>query len=160
MTAIVAAILYNFRNLVHFSGRDVRAQFWPYAIFLFVLQSIVSMALTIPITVNVMFKAFQFGMQHAATNGGQMSAADQRALEQIVNGIYTERYTRKDHNNLAVTVSIDDPAIYTKPWDIAANDFKWSPDQDFEEQICVPSEGIKYREIVGVPAGDGSGNAN
>jgi uncharacterized membrane protein YhaH (DUF805 family) len=90
MTAIFAAILHNLRNLVRFSGRDTRAQFWPYAIFLFVLQSIVSTGLTIPITVNVMAKAFQFGMQHATTNGGRMSAADQRALEQIIGGIYSE----------------------------------------------------------------------
>jgi hypothetical protein len=88
------------------------------------------------------------------------SWVDKEGHPHSVNGIYTERYTRKDHNNLTVTVSIDDPAMYTKPWDIAVNNFKWSPDQDFEEQICVPSEGIKYREIVGVPAGDGSNSTN
>ncbi|HXC28558.1 MAG TPA: DUF805 domain-containing protein [Stellaceae bacterium] len=90
MRAIVAAILYNLRNLMRFAGRDTRAQFWPYAIFLFVLQSIVSMALILPIMAKVMVKAFQFGMQHATTNGGQLTAADQKAFVQINSGIYSD----------------------------------------------------------------------
>ena len=90
MKAIVAAILYNLSNLMRFAGRDTRAQFWPYAIFLFVLQSIISMALTLPIIAKVMIKAFQFGVQHATTNGGQLSAADQKAFAQINNGIYSD----------------------------------------------------------------------
>jgi uncharacterized membrane protein YhaH (DUF805 family) len=90
MKAIGAAILYNLRNLMRFEGRDTRAQFWPYAIFLFVLQSIASLFLTIPIIVNVMIKAFQFGVQHASTKGGQLSAADQKAFAQINNGIYSD----------------------------------------------------------------------
>lgn len=90
MKAIVAAILYNLRNLMRFAGRDTRAQFWPYAIFLFILQSIVSMALMLPIIAKAMMEGFQFGLQHAATNGGQLSAADQKAFAQINSGIYSD----------------------------------------------------------------------
>jgi len=91
MTAIFAAILYNFGNLIRFSGRETRAQFWPYAIFLFIVQSIVSSAITIPIMVNVFIKAFQFGMQHARTTGGApMTAADQRAMDQMMQGVYAD----------------------------------------------------------------------
>src|ERR1700722_231145 len=48
------------------------------------------MALTLPIIAKVMIKAFQFGVQHATTNGGQLSAADQKAFAQINNGIYSD----------------------------------------------------------------------
>jgi len=73
-----------------------------------------------------------------------------------VNAIIEERYTRPDHDNLKVAISIDDPTIYTKPFLLGTNEFKWIPDQEFEEQICVPSEGIEYQKIIGVPAGDGA----
>jgi hypothetical protein len=68
-----------------------------------------------------------------------------------------ERYERKDHDTLALTVNIDDPKIYTKPFEIAVIPFKWLPDQTFEEQLCVPSEMIEYMKIIGIPAGTAEG---
>jgi hypothetical protein len=68
-----------------------------------------------------------------------------------------ERYERKDHDTLALTVNIDDPKIYTKPFEIAEIPFKWLPDQTFEEQLCVPSEMIEYMKIIGIPAGTAEG---
>jgi len=63
-----------------------------------------------------------------------------------------ERYTRVNHNNLEVTITIDDPKTYTKPFVITKANFKWIPKQDFEEQFCVPSEEAEYLKLIGEPA--------
>jgi len=68
-----------------------------------------------------------------------------------------ERYERKDHDTLVLTVNIDDPKIYTQPWKAATTTFKWIPGQTFEEQLCVPSEAIEYMKIIGYPAGTADG---
>jgi len=68
-----------------------------------------------------------------------------------------ERYTRVDHNHLELTVTMDDPKIYTKPFVLATSGFMWIPTQEAEEQLCVPSEAIVYVNTIAVPAtGDGS----
>jgi hypothetical protein len=63
-----------------------------------------------------------------------------------------ERYTRVDHNDLEVTITINDPKTYTKPFVITKSSFKWIPRQDFEEQLCVPSEEAEYLKLIGDPA--------
>ena len=63
-----------------------------------------------------------------------------------------ERYTRVDHNDLEVTITINDPKTYTKPFVITKSSFKWIPRQDFEEQLCVPSEEAEYQKLIGDPA--------
>jgi hypothetical protein len=63
-----------------------------------------------------------------------------------------ERYTRVNHNTLEVTITIDDPKTYTKPFVITNAKFKWIPQQDFEEQFCVPSEEAEYLKLIGEPA--------
>ena len=65
-----------------------------------------------------------------------------------------ERYTRIDHNDIEVSVTIDDPKMYTKPFEITKYNLKWIPEQQFEEQLCVPSEIIEYDRLVGALAGD------
>jgi len=66
-----------------------------------------------------------------------------------------ERYTRIDHNDLEVTISITDAKAYTMPFVITRSSFKWIPRQEFEEQICVPSEQAAYLKIIGDPAAIG-----
>lgn len=68
-----------------------------------------------------------------------------------------ERYHRVDHDTLVLTVMIDDPKIYTKPFELVKTTFKWIPDQVFEEQLCVPSEAIDYLNTIGLPAGTADG---
>jgi hypothetical protein len=80
-------------------------------------------------------------------NAGHPHSADLRV---------EERYTRKDHNNLEVTITIDDPKTYTKPFVITKANFTWIPQQDFEEQFCVPSEEAEYLKLVGEPAAHGT----
>jgi hypothetical protein len=63
-----------------------------------------------------------------------------------------ERYTRVNHNTLEVTITINDPKMYTKPFVITKSSFKWIPRQDYEEQLCVPSEEADYLKLIGDPA--------
>jgi uncharacterized membrane protein YhaH (DUF805 family) len=90
MKAILAAIVYNFQNLTRFSGRDTRAQFWPHAIFLFIVQSIVSMIMMIPFIISVMTKTFLFVAQHPGKPGVPINPADQQAFSQMMQGIMTD----------------------------------------------------------------------
>jgi hypothetical protein len=64
-----------------------------------------------------------------------------------------ERYTRVNHNRLEVTIKIDDPKTYTKPFVITKSIFSWIPQQEFaEEELCVPSEQAEYLKLVAEPA--------
>jgi hypothetical protein len=63
-----------------------------------------------------------------------------------------ERFHRIDHNNLQVVVTIDDPKIYTQPFTLTTNNYKWIPDQQLEEQLCIPSQMLDYVNIIGAPA--------
>jgi len=65
----------------------------------------------------------------------------------------TERYTRLDHDTLQVTVAIDDPKTYTKPFMLGKTIYKWIPSQDFEEQLCIPSAMEAYQNFIAKPAG-------
>ena len=64
-----------------------------------------------------------------------------------------ERYTRVDQYNLQLTVTVDDPKFYTKPWVFIRADFYWMKDQEFQETFCIPSEGIEYRDSLTQPSG-------
>jgi hypothetical protein len=63
----------------------------------------------------------------------------------------TETYKRLDHNDLEVTIHIDDPKAYAKPFDITTAHFKWIPKQDFEEQICIGSQELDYLKLIADP---------
>jgi hypothetical protein len=63
-----------------------------------------------------------------------------------------ERYVRTDHNHLELTVTVEDPKLYTKPFVLGTNSFKWLPNQEFEEQLCIPSKVIEYLQLIGDPA--------
>jgi hypothetical protein len=76
-----------------------------------------------------------------------------------VNAVIEERYTRVDHNHMNMVVTVDDPTIYTKPFAFTKNNYRWIPDQEEEEQICVPSEMIHYMETVSKPSFGVSENA-
>jgi hypothetical protein len=76
-----------------------------------------------------------------------------------VNAHIQERYTRLDHNHLNMVVTIDDPTIYTKPFVLSKNSYRWIPDQEAEEQICVPSEMINYMTLISDPAFGVGGSA-
>jgi hypothetical protein len=63
-----------------------------------------------------------------------------------------ENYTRLDHDHLQDTVLIDDPKIYTHPYIASTVKFVWNPKQEFEEQLCIPSDAQAYMDVIGNPA--------
>jgi hypothetical protein len=69
-----------------------------------------------------------------------------------VNALIEERYTRVDHNHMQMVTTVDDPAIYTKPFALTKNEYRWIPDQEEEEQICVPSEMLHYMSLISRPS--------
>jgi len=71
-----------------------------------------------------------------------------------------ERYHRADHNDLQLTVTIDDPKIYTKPWNLGTYNYRWIPNQKFDDFACIPSQVIKYLSEMGDPAGSDPNAAN
>jgi hypothetical protein len=77
---------------------------------------------------------------------------DKNGHPHTVNAVIEERYTRADHNHMNMVVTVDDPAIYTKPFELSKNNYRWIPDQEEEEQICVPSEMIHYMDLVSKPS--------
>jgi len=62
-----------------------------------------------------------------------------------------ERFHRADHDHLELTVTIDDPKMYTKPW-VALNKFPMrlqTSDYDVVEMMCIPSEEEQYYKDYG-----------
>jgi hypothetical protein len=64
-----------------------------------------------------------------------------------------ERYTRPDHDHLQIIVKADDPKAYTQPWVVSTVDYTWNPKQEFEEQLCIPSDAQAYMDAIANPAG-------
>jgi hypothetical protein len=65
-----------------------------------------------------------------------------------------ERFHRADHDTLELSVTIDDPKMYTKPW-VALDKLRFKlkpPNFDVREMICSPSEFAEYNRIIGIPA--------
>jgi hypothetical protein len=52
-----------------------------------------------------------------------------------------------------VTVTVDDPKFYTKPFAVMKANFYWMKAQEFSESFCVPSEAIEYRDTLSKPSG-------
>lgn len=71
-----------------------------------------------------------------------------------------ERYNRVDQYNTQLTVTVDDPTYYTKPFQFLKANLYWMKDQDFEETLCIPSEGIEYRDTLSKPSGINVENPN
>jgi hypothetical protein len=67
-----------------------------------------------------------------------------------------ERFHRADRDHLELTVTIDDPKIYTKPW-VALDKFVFDLQPstfDVREMIWSPSEYEEYNKMMGNTAGD------
>ncbi|MGE3842533.1 MAG: hypothetical protein AB7I50_13185 [Vicinamibacterales bacterium] len=64
-----------------------------------------------------------------------------------------ERYERVDEHYLQLTVTMDDPKFYTKPWTWMRARFYTVAEQEFAETLCIPSEAIEYRDLLARPSG-------
>jgi hypothetical protein len=69
-----------------------------------------------------------------------------------------ERYRRTDHDTFELVVTVNDPKTYTKPWVSEKKIFKWNPEQELEEEYCVPSEEQSFNSKVRNPAGGAGKN--
>jgi hypothetical protein len=78
---------------------------------------------------------------------------DENGHPRSKNAHIEERYTRTDQYNLQLTATLDDPKLYTKPWVFLKANYYWMKDQEFEETLCIPSEGIEYRDTLARPSG-------
>ena len=74
---------------------------------------------------------------------------DLRGYPHSIDARVEERYTRPDHNDLQLTITVDDPKMYTKPFVLGKANFKWVSNQELDEQLCVPSDIIEYMKLIG-----------
>ena len=76
-------------------------------------------------------------------NSGNPHSADLRV---------EERYRRVNQDTLELTVTIDDPVAYVRPWTPAARNRMplklMPPGTDLTEWICAPSEAAAYKKVV------------
>jgi hypothetical protein len=64
-----------------------------------------------------------------------------------------ETYHRRDRDHLDMTIVVDDPKMYTKPWTALRLLLRLQkPSFDIREMECAPSETAKYNTLFGDPA--------
>jgi hypothetical protein len=69
-----------------------------------------------------------------------------------------ERFHRVDRDHLELSVTLDDPKMYTKPW-VALDKLLFDlqpPNFDIREMLCSPSELAEYNKLIGAPASERS----
>ncbi len=66
---------------------------------------------------------------------------------------FEERYRRVDPKTLQLTVTVNDPDYYTRPFVAMDMKFERAVRQELEEQLCVPSEALEYFRTIAQPAG-------
>lgn len=74
-----ASVAYNLKNLANIHGRDGRKVFWFYVLFIVILNILVSIVASIPMTIA----AAEVGI--AAVQSGDQAAAEAAILEEVIN---------------------------------------------------------------------------
>lgn len=64
-----------------------------------------------------------------------------------------ERFHRDTKNDMTLTITMDDPKIYTKQFFLGEVHFRWIPNQILDEFTCIPSQVQEYLKEMGDPAG-------
>ena len=64
-----------------------------------------------------------------------------------------ERFHRDSKNDLTLTITMDDPKLYTKQFMLGVEHFRWIPNQQLDDFTCIPSEVQQYLKELGDPAG-------
>jgi hypothetical protein len=70
-----------------------------------------------------------------------------------VNARVTERFHRSSKNDLTLTMTMDDPTLYTRPLKLGEIYFRWIPSQTFFNTTCIPSSLQRYLKEMADPAG-------
>jgi len=68
----------------------------------------------------------------------------------------TERFHRTSKNDMSITTTMDDPALYTRTVAMGEVHFRWIPSQTFFDFTCVPSSVQRYLKEMADPSGDPS----
>ena len=64
-----------------------------------------------------------------------------------------EKFTRADHDTLNITVNVDDPKSYTRPFEAGHITYKLQPKMaELPEQLCIPTQASLYRSTIATPA--------
>ncbi len=63
-----------------------------------------------------------------------------------------ERYTRQDHDTMKLTVKVDDPKAYTKPFMAQPGEFYKLSTKDLPMQLCIPTAADAYLQSIAGPA--------
>jgi hypothetical protein len=79
--------------------------------------------------------------------------ATESGLPHSVDARVTERFVRKSKNDLTLTMTMDDPKLYTKPVSLGEVYFRWIPSQTFFDFSCVPSSVQRYLKEMADPSG-------
>jgi hypothetical protein len=82
--------------------------------------------------------------------------ATESGLPHSVDARVTERFVRKSKNDLTLTMTMDDPKLYTKPVSLGEVYFRWIPSQTFFDFSCVPSSVQRYLKEMADPSGSPS----
>src|SRR5688572_29836405 len=73
-----------------------------------------------------------------------------------VDAIVRERLHRRSKNDLTLTMTMDDPKLYTRPFELGEVYFRWIPSQTFFSTTCIPSSLQRYLKEMADPAGNPS----
>jgi hypothetical protein len=83
--------------------------------------------------------------------------ATESGLPHSVDALVTERFHRSTKNDLSLTMTMDDPRLYSKPVSLGEVNFRWIPSQTFFDFSCVPSSVQMYLKEMADPASGGPG---
>jgi hypothetical protein len=70
-----------------------------------------------------------------------------------------ERFHRVDGDHLELSVTVNDPKMYTKPW-VSLDKLRFqmmAPDYDSREMMCSPAELDEYNRLMGAPLSNTDG---
>ncbi|NOT25093.1 MAG: hypothetical protein HOP16_03220 [Acidobacteria bacterium] len=79
--------------------------------------------------------------------------ATEGGLPHSVDAKVTERFNRSSKNDLSLTMTMDDPKLYSKPVSLGEVNFRWIPSQTFFDFSCVPSSVQMYLKEMADPSG-------
>ena len=65
--------------------------------------------------------------------------------------VYTSAGDDVDRDTLELTITLNDPKAYTKPWVSEKKIFKLDPKHEIQELFCVPSENDSFNKRVRDP---------
>lgn len=81
--------------------------------------------------------------------------ASEGGLPHSVDAKVTERFHRSSKNDLTLTMTMDDPKLYTRPLSLGVVHFRWIPSQTFFDFSCVPSSVQMYLKEMADPSSSG-----